>query len=112
MVRIDCSRITDWDSFHAVFADAFGFPGFYGRNMNAWIDSMSYLDDPAAGMTAVHVEPGECLTIQLDHVSRFAADQPDIFEALIDCAAFVNWRRTSQDQSALVALSYYRSLDG
>ena len=46
VVRLDCDRITDWDSFHAVFAEVFGFPNFYGRNMNAWIDCMTYLDDP------------------------------------------------------------------
>ncbi len=35
-VRIDTNRIVDWNSFHDVFAEAFGFPDFYGRNMNAW----------------------------------------------------------------------------
>jgi len=50
VVRVDCDRITDWESFHSVFADVFGFPNFYGRNMNAWIDCMSYLDEPKAGI--------------------------------------------------------------
>ncbi len=45
VVRLDCDRITDWESFHSLFAEVFGFPDFYGRNMNAWIDCMSYLDD-------------------------------------------------------------------
>ena len=35
-IHIDTARIKDWDSFHNVFAEAFGFPGFYGRNMDAW----------------------------------------------------------------------------
>jgi hypothetical protein len=25
-VKIDCARITDWASLHAVFAETFGFP--------------------------------------------------------------------------------------
>jgi hypothetical protein len=55
LVRIDATSIRDWNSFHAVFKQAMGFPDFYGANMDAWIDCMSYLDDPAAGMTAQHV---------------------------------------------------------
>ena len=35
-VKIDTSLIEDWNTFHDVFADAFEFPGFYGRNMDAW----------------------------------------------------------------------------
>ncbi|MDZ4753789.1 MAG: barstar family protein [Phycisphaerae bacterium] len=31
------------------FAETFGFPGFYGRNMNAWNDCMTFLDGPDAG---------------------------------------------------------------
>ena len=31
-VSVHASRITDWDSFHDIFAETFGFPGFYGRN--------------------------------------------------------------------------------
>jgi RNAse (barnase) inhibitor barstar len=54
-VQIAGSKITDWDSFHDLFAEVFGFPGFYGRNMNAWNDCMTYLAVPEEGMTSVHV---------------------------------------------------------
>ena len=37
-VKIDCNKIKDWDSFHDIFAKEFGFPDFYGRNMDAWKD--------------------------------------------------------------------------
>jgi len=40
-VRVDATHIRDWDNFHDVFADAFGFPDFYGRNMDAWVDCMT-----------------------------------------------------------------------
>ena len=56
------SQITDWDSFHETFAAALGFPSYYGRNMNAWVDCLTYEDD---GMTAIPVKPGEVLTRQL-----------------------------------------------
>ena len=62
-VRIDTNRIRDWDSFHTVFADAFGFPSFYGRNMDAWIDCMSYLDDPDAMMSTLTVARGYVVVI-------------------------------------------------
>lgn len=44
IVDIPAHEITDWDSFHDVFKRVFGFPDFYGRNMDAWIDCMTDLD--------------------------------------------------------------------
>lgn len=61
LVRIDAALINDEESFHTVFSDALGFPHFYGCNMNAWIDCMAYLDDPAAAMSSIHIAPGQTL---------------------------------------------------
>jgi len=58
VVEIDTRRITDWASFHDVFAEVFGFPGFYGRDMDAWIDCLTYLDSPEDGMSRICVELG------------------------------------------------------
>jgi len=33
-------RITNWNTFHNVFAKDFDFPSYYGENMDAWIDCM------------------------------------------------------------------------
>ncbi|MCA9610738.1 MAG: barstar family protein [Myxococcales bacterium] len=41
IVAIPTRRIVDWDTFHDVFAEAFGFPGFYGRNLDAVL-ALSY----------------------------------------------------------------------
>jgi len=46
VITIPTHRITDWDSFHDVFAEILGLPGFYGRNMNAWIDCLTSADEP------------------------------------------------------------------
>ncbi len=108
VVRLDCDRITDWASFHAVFAEVFGFPGFYGRNMNAWIDCMSYLDEPSAGMSTVGVPSGGVLTLQLDGVDEFAARCPEQYAALIECAGFVNWRRSEAGEGAMLALAFHK----
>ncbi|WP_046658409.1 barstar family protein [Lysobacter capsici] len=92
-VTVDADDITDADSFHAVFASAFGFPDFYGRNMNAWIDCLTSLDDPDAGMSAVHVRRDESLILAVEHAQGFKQRCPRLFAAMVECAAFVNWRR-------------------
>jgi len=107
LARIDCNRIADWDSFHDVFSDAFGFPGFYGRNMNAWIDCMTYLDEPDAEMTAIHAPETGCLVLQLDNVKPLAARDRDIYDAIIECTAFVNWRRMEKGDRPVLMLSFY-----
>lgn len=107
-VRIDLSLVNDRESFHDIFASALGFPGFYGRNMDAWIDCMSYIDEPGAAMSTVHVERGEVLTIQLEEVDGFAARCPDLYADLIECAALVNLRRTREGEPAILALSFRR----
>ena len=67
-VCLDTRLIQDWNSFHCVFAEAFGFPDYYGHNMNAWIDCMTYLNDPSCVDTKVKANPGEVVVLQLDYV--------------------------------------------
>jgi len=105
-VRIDTRRIKDWDTFHDLFAEVFGFPSFYGRNMDAWIDCMSYLDSPEDEMTSIRVQPNEVLTIHLEEASDFAERCPEQYKALVECSAFVNYRRVENGESAILALSF------
>lgn len=105
VITIDGRSIVDSPSFHAVFAEVFGFPAFYGRNMDAWIDCMSDLDDDT-GMTTVQVKPGEVVTIQIDHYRVFKETCPGIVDDLLNCAAFVNWRRIEQGGTAVLVLAY------
>jgi RNAse (barnase) inhibitor barstar len=107
LVKVDTSRITDWNTFHDVFAEAFGFPAFYGRNMNAWIDCMRYLDDPAAEMTKIHVSPGGVVVMQLDEVKDFASRCPELYATLIECCASVNYGRIEMGYEAILALSFH-----
>lgn len=106
-VTINCSAIEDWDSFHRVFAEAFGFPSFYGRNMNAWIDCMSSLDEPDDGMSNIHCLPGQTMVLQLQEVEAFKCRCPDQYDALVECSAFVNLRRIEVGRGAILALSFY-----
>ncbi len=109
LVKLDTRRITDWGTFHDVFAEVFGFPDFYGRNMNAWIDCMTCLDDPTAEMSKIHAPPGGVLVLELEHVDDFIRRCPNQYEAIIDNAAFVNWRLIDKGDPAVLALSFYRN---
>jgi hypothetical protein len=110
VVQIPVSRITDWDSFHDVFAEVLGFPGYYGRNLDALIDCLTDADDPEAGMidAALVVPPGDVLTLQMGRLEGFAERCPEQYEALLDCAAFVNWRRIEAGARPILALSFYK----
>ena len=104
IVTIPADRITDWDSFHFVFKTVLGFPEFYGRNMDAWIDCMSYIDDPRSGMANVFVGPGELMTLRIDDAPDFQRRCPEQYKALIECAAFVNYRRIEGGETPVLAL--------
>lgn len=107
IVTVDCALITDWTSFHEVFSKAFGFPSLYGRNMDAWIDCMTSLDSPEHELATVHCASGSVVTLQLDNIADFRVRCPEQFTALIECAAFVNWRRLEVGRPAVLALSFY-----
>ena len=109
LVEIDTRRISDWTTFHEVFAEAFGFPDYYGHNMNAWIDCMTYLDEPDAGMSSVYTAPGGVLVLQLAHVDDFAARRLDLFMAIVEAAAFVNWRRIETGDDPVLVLSFHKT---
>lgn len=104
---IDCSRIRDWESFHDECQRVFGFPDFYGRNMDAWNDCISSLDAPGDGMTSVHVEPGKVLSLELANARSLKERCPRIYEAIVECSAFVNWRRREQGAPPVIALSFF-----
>ena len=94
--EIDGAEITDWESFHKVFAEEFNFPDYYGRNMDAWNDCMSDLGGE-----------GELISIYIRNVSQLKSSCREIYEALIECSAFVNYRFVSEGGAPLIALSYH-----
>ncbi len=105
VVHIATEQIADWNTFHDAFAAQFGFPAFYGRNMNAWIDCMTSLDE-AAGLSKVQCPAGDVVTIALSSGSDFAQRCPEQFTALLECSAFVNWRRLSAGLRPILCLAY------
>lgn len=106
-VRIEGGTIHDWDSFHDEFQRVFGFPEFYGRNMDAWIDCMTSLDSEEDALSAVHVSPGAVLTVELADAAKLKHDHRELYDAIVECAAFVNWRRLERGLPAVLALSFF-----
>jgi hypothetical protein len=106
-VKIDLREIIDWPSFHAVFKRVMGFPDFYGANMDAWIDCMTSVDAPDEGMSAIYAPLNGILVLALESVPDFKKRCPEIFDALVGCAAFVNWRRLEMGDSPVLSLSYH-----
>ena len=90
---IDLREVHDWPSFHAVFRKNMGFPDFYGQNMNAWIDCMTSVDAPEEKMSSVNAPENGMLILVMLSVQDFKKRCPEIFDALIDGVAFVNFRR-------------------
>jgi len=104
---MDGTQLIGRDEFHDAFAETFGFPGFYGRNMDAWIDCMSSLDNPDAGMSKLTIEQGKALTIRIDNYLHFKHASPKQWIDLMECTAFVNWRYVEQGRGAVLALAFY-----
>jgi Barstar (barnase inhibitor) len=105
-VTVDGARLSDWDAFHTVFAETFGFPSFYGRNMNAWIDCMSSLDSPEERMSSIHAPEGGIVLLEVLHVEEFAHAQRELYDALVGASAFVNYRKVQVGEPPVLALAF------
>ena len=91
---------------HDEFDRVFGFPEFYGRTMHAWIDCMSSLSEPDDALTQIHCPPGGVLTIELGNAGEFKSRCPEQYLAILECAAFVNWRLIEIGEHPVLALSF------
>jgi RNAse (barnase) inhibitor barstar len=99
-VVIDGLRISDWDSFHDVFKEVLGFPDFYGRNMDAWIDCMGDIHDDT-GMLNVTLPNETALILEIHDTRAVQKLNSEIFHTLVEYTAFVNRERIKfKDKSA------------
>jgi hypothetical protein len=46
------------------------------------------------------------LVLCISEVGGFRKRCPEIYDALVECAAFVNWRRIEKGEPAVLALSF------
>lgn len=104
-IAIDASAIDGRGSFHDAFASALGFPAWYGRNMDAWIDCMSSLDDPGEGLSRLKVQPGEVLVIEVRNADDLKSRLPELWIELLEATALVNWRRLDMGKPAILTIA-------
>lgn len=91
LAQLNGAIITDWPSFHTECQSAFGFPEFYGRNLDAWVDCLSYLRD-AENMTKFRLKPNETLQIEILQAATMQSQAPEILEEIQFCIEGINER--------------------
>jgi hypothetical protein len=104
-VSLNTKQINDWNSFHLLCKEAFGFPDFYGMNMDAWIDCLTYLDEEDE-MSRFLLARGEMLHIEILDTEDFNSRLPELFDALVECSAFVNRRYVEFGKSPVLSLLF------
>lgn len=67
---------------------------------------MTSIDVPDDALSKIHCDAGGTLTMELVHVTNFRNRHPDLYAALIECSAFVNWRRNQRGDKSVRALSF------
>jgi hypothetical protein len=101
IISVDCTRISDWASFHDAFSRAFRFPGFYGRNSAAWVDCMT----TPAEMTDVGLLDDDVVTISLIGGQGLKDRAPNLLAELFEMVAFVNFHRLEAGESGRLCVS-------
>ena len=100
-VSIDCTKISDWSSFHDEFSQAFRFPAFYGRNSAAWVDCLSTPGE----MRDVGLTSDDVVTIHLIDGQGLKDRAPELLEDLFEMVAFVNLRHVEAGEPARLCVS-------
>lgn len=90
-VQLDGKAITDWDTFHSISHEVFGFPDVYGRTMDAWVDCLSYLRDDD-GMSKFRLKKDETLRITIADTDVLRKKAPEILDDIVFCIDAINDR--------------------
>jgi hypothetical protein len=104
-VRLNSEAIHDGASFHAECARALGFPGYYGHNLDAWLDCMSCLREPGAGgMAAISLAQDEVLLLEIPDAEALEARAPHVVADLVTVTAAANARYVADGGPPALAL--------
>src|SRR5690606_18096271 len=93
--RIKGKKLKNWKTFHSEFKNEMNFPNYYGENMNAWIDCVDELTD-------------KLTILQIDNGKYLKENQPELFNAILECGAFVNYRKieVGEKPNLIIATDY------
>jgi len=92
VVKINMEVVETWDNFHDIFYEKFNFPNYYGRNMDAWIDCMNDLTD-------------DIVVLDLKKYSNYSDYKNEFILAVLESAAFVNYRRVESGEKPFLIVS-------
>jgi len=81
-----------WKNFHKEFKSTFNFPDYYGENMDAWIDCMDELFEKP-------------VIINIMNAKKLKESSPEIFTAILECAAFVNYRKVQAGENPTILIA-------
>ncbi|WP_306016584.1 barstar family protein [Oceanicaulis sp. MMSF_3324] len=87
-IRFASNELRDWASFHEACAKKFGFPDYYGRNRDAWIDCMRG-DELAPGNPADDASI-DILLVEFPNTHGVSGEMKDVCEFLYSGFASVN----------------------
>ena len=90
-IELDANEMLTWDAFHTHCQARLGFPAFYGRNLNAWIDCLTYVEQDD-GMSAIVLAPGESLDLLVRNGKNWGKAAPDVVAGFSDAVDPVNQR--------------------
>lgn len=65
---------------------------------------MTSIDSPEDGLSAVTVKPGQLLVLKIDDPFAFKKRCPEQYDGLVECSAFVNFRRSQIGETPVIAL--------
>lgn len=100
-LEIDFSGVSDLNSMHKLLMEKFGFPDFYGKNVNALIDCLTSLRHPEDRMTNIHLASGEVLSLV---VKSLPMDNLLILNNFLIAIQSVNERYINRGEAAVILL--------
>jgi RNAse (barnase) inhibitor barstar len=88
-VILNGRQLTTWEEFHDECATTFGFPAFYGRNRDAWIDCLTDID---GGLTKAECQTEADLLISIENSSTWVTQAPAMVTEFVQLVQDVNMR--------------------
>ncbi len=100
IIELDFTSIKDLEVVHTILKHTFGFPDFYGKNVNALIDCWSSLRFPEDEM-CMSIASNESLLL---NIKGLTSTSNDIMLTLLVASEEVNRRYISRQESPPIYL--------
>jgi hypothetical protein len=107
---VDLSAVDSWSELDRVWAEALGFPDWYGHNRDAWLDIMSNLDE--IGMVQRPFEGPGAILIRVQGAEVLSARHPQVLAELVQLSVAANKRYARSQSGRELALVFEPSATG